>query len=107
MTETTPGPVVHVVDDDPAMRDSMAFLLDTAGHAARLYDSAVAFLADPGRGAPGCIVTDGRMPEMTGLELVRRLKAEGVETPVIVITGHADVPLAVEAMKAGVADFIE
>ena len=107
MTEATPGPVVHVVDDDPAMRDSLAFLLDTAGHEARLYASAVAFLADEGRGAPGCIVTDVRMPEMTGLELVRRLKAEGVETPVIVITGHADVPLAVEAMKAGVADFIE
>jgi two-component system, LuxR family, response regulator FixJ len=107
MTDGEAGPVVHVVDDDPAMRDSLAFLLETAGHEARLYDSAVAFLEDPGRGAPGCIVTDVRMPEMTGLELVRRLKADGVETPVIVITGHADVPLAVEAMKAGVADFIE
>ena len=107
MSETLGDPVAHVVDDDPAMRDSLAFLLETNDIPVRLYESAVAFLADPGLGAPGCIVTDVRMPEMTGLELVRRLKAEGVETPVIVITGHADVPLAVEAMKAGVADFIE
>jgi two-component system response regulator FixJ len=107
MTEATGGPEVQVVDDDPAMRDSLAFLLETAGYRARLHESAVAFLADPSRSLPGCIVTDVRMPEMTGLELVRRLKADGIDTPVIVITGHADVPLAVEAMKAGVADFIE
>jgi len=99
-------PVVHVVDDDAAVRDSIAFLLETAGLAVRTYESAPAFLAatDP---APGCIVTDVRMPEMSGVELVRRLKALGRPDPVIVITGHADVPLAVEAMKAGVSDFIE
>jgi two-component system response regulator FixJ len=73
---------------------------------ARTYPSAVAFL-EAADLAPGCIVTDVRMPEMSGIELVRRLKAAGRRDPVIVITGHADVPLAIEAMKAGVADFIE
>jgi two-component system response regulator FixJ len=99
-------PVVHVIDDDEAMRNSLAFLLDSAGLTARTYDSAVRFLQE-GRQAKGVIVTDIRMPEMTGLELVTRLKAAGASTPVIVITGHGDVPLAVEAMKAGVVDFLE
>jgi len=99
-------PVVHVIDDDPAMRDSLSFLLDTAGLQARTYESAVDFLA-AGEPAPGCIVTDARMPDMTGLELVRRLKDQGGRHPVIMITGHGDVPLAVEAMKAGVVDFLE
>src|SRR5207253_8041865 len=82
-------------------------MLDAAGLRARSWESAIPFLAAlPGQ-APGCIVTDVRMPDMTGLELVRRLKALGRADPVIVITGHADVPLAVAAMKAGVLDFIE
>lgn len=99
--------VVHVIDDDAAMRDSLTFLLESAGLAARSYDSAGAFLqALPGI-APGCIVTDIRMPDMSGLDLVRRLKELGGRHPVIVITGHGDVPLAVEAMKAGVVDFLE
>jgi two-component system response regulator FixJ len=98
--------VVHVIDDDAAVRDSIAFLLETADLTVRTYESAVAFL-DAGDIARGCIVTDVRMPEMSGVELVRRLKTLGRADPVIVITGHADVPLAVEAMKAGVADFIE
>jgi two-component system response regulator FixJ len=102
----TPEPVVHVIDDDDAVRDSIAFLLESAGMVARTYPSAVAFL-EAADLAPGCIVTDVRMPEMSGIELVRRLKAAGRRDPVIVITGHADVPLAIEAMKAGVADFIE
>jgi two-component system response regulator FixJ len=98
---------VHVVDDDEAMRHSLAFLLETAGHDARTYASAVEFLeAAPGM-ERGCIVTDVRMPGLSGLEMVERLKAMGVTDPVIVITGHADVPLAVHAMKAGVSDFIE
>jgi two-component system response regulator FixJ len=100
-------PVVHVVDDDPAVRDSLAFLLDTAGMASRTYDSAVALLAHAGRLEPGCIVTDVRMPDMNGLEMVRRLSELGVRHPVIVMTGHADVPLAIEAVRAGVKDFIE
>jgi two-component system response regulator FixJ len=102
----TPEPVVHVIDDDAAVRDSIAFLLESAELVARTYPSAVAFL-EAADLAPGCIVTDVRMPEMSGIELVRRLKAAGRRDPVIVITGHADVPLAIEAMKAGVADFIE
>lgn len=99
--------LVHVVDDDVAVRDSIAFLLDTDGIASRTYESATALLARSAQLEPGCIVTDVRMPEINGLEMVRRLRAGGVLLPVIVITGHADVPLAIEAMHAGVADFIE
>lgn len=99
--------VVHVVDDDAAVRDSVAFSLDTADLKSRTYESAIELLqALPGL-EPGCVVTDVRMPEMSGIELVRRLKAAGAPHPVIVITGHADVPLAIEAMKAGVVDFLE
>lgn len=98
--------VVHVIDDDAAVRDSVAFLLETAHLQVRTYESAVAFLAASDR-SPGCIVTDVRMPEMTGLELARRLSESGSHEPVIMITGHADVPLAIEALRAGVADFIE
>ena len=99
--------LVHVIDDDPAVRDSLSFLLETASLETRVYDSAIAFLEALPDVTSGCVVTDVRMPEMTGIELVRRLKAQGFTLPIIMITGHADVPLAVEAMKAGVADFIE
>jgi len=99
--------IVHVVDDDPAVRDSLAFLLDTAGLVPRVYESARDLLAVADTLAPGCIVTDVRMPEMSGLEMVRRLSDLGVRHPVIVMTGHADVPLAIEAVRAGVKDFIE
>lgn len=99
--------VVHVVDDDPAVRDSLSFLLETADIIARTYDSAAALLARSDRLEPGCILTDVRMPGMNGLEMVRRLTERGVRHPVIVMTGHADVPLAIEAMRAGVKDFIE
>jgi two-component system, LuxR family, response regulator FixJ len=99
-------PVVHVIDDDAAVRDSLAFLLETVDLKVRTYESAIAFL-DALPVEPGCIVTDVRMPVMNGVELVRRLKALNYPDPIIVVTGHADVPLAVEAMKAGVADFIE
>ena len=99
--------VVHVVDDDAAVRDSLRFLLESAGLAARTYASAPELLAQVGELASGCVVTDVRMPEMSGIELVRRLKELEVRHPVIVMTGHADVPLAIEALRAGVADFIE
>ncbi|MGH6908695.1 MAG: response regulator FixJ [Phenylobacterium sp.] len=99
--------VVHVVDDDPAMRDSLAFLLEAAELPARIYDSPTALLAALPTLEAGCILTDVRMPEMSGLELVRRLRAEGIRHPVIVMTGHADLPLAIEAMRLGVSDFIE
>jgi len=98
--------VVHVVDDDEAVRDSIAFLLRSAQLEVEVYESAVAFLGKAA-GAAGCVVTDVRMPEMTGIELVRRLKELGIKLPVIVMTGHGDVPLAVEAMKFGASDFLE
>ena len=99
--------IVHLIDDDDGVRQSLAFLLATAGLAVRVYESGVAFLAALGTLQPGCIVSDVRMPGIDGLELQRRLKALGVHLPVIIMTGHADVPLAVEAMKAGAVDFIE
>ncbi|WP_332677090.1 response regulator FixJ [Brevundimonas sp.] len=99
--------LVHVVDDDPAIRDSLSFLLDTADINSRTYESAAALLARADGLEPGCILTDVRMPEMNGLEMVRRLTELGIAHPVIVMTGHADVPLAIEAMRAGVKDFIE
>jgi two-component system response regulator FixJ len=99
--------VVHVIDDDDAVRESLAFLLETADYAVHSYESAAAFLAKLDKAEPGCIITDVRMPGMTGLELVRALNERGCAMPVIVITGHGDVPLAVEAMREGVVDFIE
>lgn len=99
--------LVHIIDDDEAMRDSLSFLLDTAGLRVRASPSAKAFLKTLPDPSLGCIVTDIRMPDMTGLELVKSLKASGHGYPVIVITGHGDVALAVESMKAGVVDFIE
>ncbi|MCY7339032.1 MAG: response regulator [Sphingomonas bacterium] len=100
-------PVVHVIDDDEAARHSLAFLLECADFDVRSYETAVAFLKAVPSMEHGCIVTDVRMPEMSGVELIGRLRALAVPDPVIVITGHADVPLAIQAMKAGVADFIE
>jgi two-component system, LuxR family, response regulator FixJ len=99
--------VVHVIDDDGAMRDSLAFLLRAAGIEVRAYDGAAAFLDALPKAQPGCVVTDVRMPGMSGIELLRRLRELKFDLPVIVITGHGDVPLAVEAMKSGAADFIE
>jgi two-component system response regulator FixJ len=99
--------IVHVVDDDDAMRHSLLFLLECDKLEARGYQSALAFLEALPTRERGCIVTDVRMPGMSGLELIARLKEHGVSDPVIVITGHGDVPLAVEAMKAGVSDFLE
>jgi two-component system, LuxR family, response regulator FixJ len=99
--------VVHIVDDDDAVRQSLAFLLSSAGLQVRLYDSAGAFLAGLASVQGGCVITDVRMPDMTGIELLRKMKAQACGLPAIVITGHGDVALAVEAMKAGAIDFIE
>ncbi|MBI1682102.1 response regulator FixJ [Caulobacter hibisci] len=99
--------VVHVVDDDADARDSLAFLLETADFQVKTYASAPDFLAALPSVAPGCLITDVRMPDMTGQELVKRLKAEGSALPVVMITGHGDIPMAVEAMRDGVVDFIE
>lgn len=99
--------VVHVIDDDADVRQSLAFLLSTAGLAVQVHESAAAFLEALPRLQGGCVITDVRMPEMDGLELQRRLRELDAGLPVIVMTGHGDVPLAVEAMKAGAVDFIE
>jgi two-component system, LuxR family, response regulator FixJ len=98
---------VEVIDDDEASRQSLAFLLQTAGIAAQTYPSAAAFLGQLTDAAAGCIITDVRMPGMSGIDLLRRLKELKVDAPVIVITGHGDIALAVEAMKMGAADFLE
>jgi two-component system response regulator FixJ len=99
--------IVHVIDDDADVRQSLVFLLSAAGFAVQVHESAVAFLdALPGLQG-GCVVTDIRMPRMDGLELQRRLRDLDAGLPVIVMTGHGDVPLAVEALKAGAIDFIE
>jgi two-component system response regulator FixJ len=98
---------VHLIDDDEDVRRALSFLLGTAGLAVRVYESAAAFLQQDHKAVRGCIVTDVRMPGIDGLELLRRLKASGSTLPVVVMTGHADVPLAVAAMKAGALDFIE
>jgi len=99
--------VVHVIDDDEAMRQSLAFLFRTARIRAETYESASAFLSALPQIKMGCVVTDVRMPGLSGLDLLRRLRELNIGVPVIVMTGHGDVPLAVEAMKGGAADFLE
>ena len=100
-------PTIHLVDDDDAVRDSLLFLLESASFEARAYATAEAFLEVAQGLSGGVLVTDVRMPGMNGLELVNQLKEVGFSLPIIMMTGHGDVPLAVEAMKAGVVDFIE
>lgn len=98
---------VHIVDDEEAVRKSLAFLLTMSGFTVRVHDSATAFLAAAPSIRNGCLVTDLRMPDLSGVELLRRLSEIGAAMPSIVITGHGDVPMAVDAMKAGALDFIE
>ena len=100
-------PVVHVIDDDEAVRHSLVFLLASSGIAVRAYESAAGFLDALAAVQPGCVLTDVRMPGMSGLDLQRELLARRIALPVIVMTGHGDVQLAVQAMKAGAVDFIE
>lgn len=100
-------PMVHVVDDEAAIRDSLVMLLESAGHPARAYADARQFLAEVVPDQPGCVVADVRMPGMSGLELQRRLHEDRVDLPVIIITGHGDVAMAVGALKEGASDFIE
>jgi two-component system, LuxR family, response regulator FixJ len=102
-----PEPIVYVIDDDDAVRQSLEFLLKTAGIETRGFDSAKAFLNVLQQIKSGCIVTDVRMPELTGIDLLRRVKEMKLDIPVIVITGHGDISLAVEAMKIGAIDFLE
>jgi two-component system response regulator FixJ len=98
---------VFVVDDNADIRHSLRALLESAGFSTRNFDSAKKVLSDPALSRAGCLITDVRMPDMNGLELQRELVNRGINVPVIVITGHSDVPLAVRAMKAGAVDFIE
>jgi two-component system response regulator FixJ len=98
---------VHIIDDDEGLRESLAFLLRTAQLEVRSFDSAKTFLDALPDASVGCVITDIRMPDMSGIDLLRRLKELKVGVPVIVITGHGDVALAVEAMKIGAADFFE
>jgi len=103
---TTKGHV-YVIDDDAAMRDSLNFLLDSAGFGVTLFDDAQAFLdALPGL-TFGCVLSDVRMPGIDGIELLKRMKAQQSPFPILIMTGHGDVPLAVEAMKLGAVDFLE
>ncbi|MGA7994892.1 MAG: response regulator FixJ [Bradyrhizobium sp.] len=98
---------VYVIDDDEAMRDSLNFLLDSANYKVTLFETALAFLdALPGLEF-GCVVSDVRMPGLDGIELLKRMKADHSTFPIVIMTGHGDVPLAVEAMKLGAVDFLE
>jgi two-component system, LuxR family, response regulator FixJ len=99
--------VIHLIDDDEALRESVAFLLRAADFEVKGFSSAQAFLASLPDSSLSCVITDVRMPDMSGIELIRRLKDLKVDVPVIVITGHGDVALAVEAMKLGATDFFE
>lgn len=103
---TTKG-MIYVIDDDDAMRDSLNFLLDSSGYSVTLFDDAQRFMeALPGL-AFGCVVSDVRMPGIDGIELLKRMKAQHSPFPILIMTGHGDVPLAVEAMKLGAVDFLE
>lgn len=99
--------VVHVVDDEEPVRKSLAFLLATAGFPVCVHESATDFLAAAPGGGKACLVTDLKMPDIGGVDLLERMNGMGIAMPAIVITGHGDVPMAVAAMKAGAVDFIE
>lgn len=98
---------VYVIDDDPAMRDSLDFLLGSAGFNVTLFDTAADFLGAHAGLPFGCVVSDVRMPGINGMDLLQRLKANASPLPVIIMTGHGDIPLAVEAIKLGALDFVE
>ncbi|MGY3549109.1 two-component system response regulator FixJ [Bradyrhizobium sp. USDA 4472] len=103
---TTKGHV-YVIDDDEAMRDSLNFLLESAGFGVTLFDNAQSFLDSLPALGFGCVVSDIRMPGLDGIELLKRMKAQSSPFPILIMTGHGDVPLAVEAMKFGAVDFLE
>src|SRR6202165_2685508 len=107
MSTMQPEPIIYVIDDDDAVRQSLEFLLRTAGHTVRGFESAKAFLEILPELRSGCIITDVRMPDITGIDLLRRVKELDADIPVIMITGHGDISLAVEAMKLGAVDFLE
>jgi two-component system response regulator FixJ len=98
---------VFLIDDDQAVRDAIRLLLETSGFTVQAFASAIDFLNMAVIGQPGCLVLDVRMPGLSGLDLQKRLRAQGYRIPIIFITGHGDVPMAIRAMKAGAFDFIE
>lgn len=98
---------VYIIDDDDGVRDSLTVQLDAAGYDVESFPSAVGFLAVAASASPGCIISDVQMPDMDGMELQRRLSEMNLDFPVVIMTGHGDVALAVRAMKAGAVDFIE
>jgi two-component system response regulator TtrR len=100
-------PTIHIVDDDEAMRDSLTWLLEGEGYRVACFESGEAFLAARNDAMRGCLVLDVRMPEMSGLELHERLDMLGSCLPIIFVTGHGDVPMAVAALQRGACDFIE
>jgi two-component system, LuxR family, response regulator FixJ len=104
---SNPDVVVHIVDDEEVVRNSLAFLLGTSGFAIRVHESASAFIEVAPGIRNGCLITDLRMPDMDGVELLRRLRQMDAMLPAIVISGHGDVQMAVDAMKNGAFDFIE
>ncbi|WP_165321465.1 response regulator transcription factor [Rhizorhabdus phycosphaerae] len=99
--------LVHVVDDEDSIRRSAKFMLSTSGYAVETWETGVAFLKEAKTAQPGCILLDVRMPEMDGLEVQQALNERGITMPVIILTGHGDIGIAVRAMKAGAVDFIE
>jgi len=100
-------PVVHVIDDEESVRRGASFFLKTSGYAVRTWESGVGFLKEVRHVENGCVLLDIGMPEMDGLEVQQQLNARGVTMPVIVLTGHGDIAMAVKAMKAGAVDFLE
>jgi len=100
-------PCVYVVDDDEAMRDSLTLLLSSVGYLSKAYPGAGEFLDDYDPGQHACLLADIRMPGMSGLEMQEELNQRGIEIPIIFITGHGDIPMAVEAMKGGAIDFLQ
>ncbi|PHV06595.1 DNA-binding response regulator [Janthinobacterium sp. BJB412] len=99
--------ILYVVDDDAAMRRSLAYLFDAGGWRVETFESARAFLDNYAGHVPGCLLLDVRMPLMSGLELQPLLQQRGIKLPVIFLSGHGDLPMAVQAMKAGASDFLE
>lgn len=98
---------IYVVDDDEAIRRSLSFLLKTSGYAVRLFEGGTAFLKEAAGLESGCVLLDVRMPDIDGLEVQRELRARGIMLPVVIMTGHGDIDMAVAAMKAGASEFIE
>ncbi len=102
MPETGPGHCVHIVDDDEGIRRSVAFMLKTSGYRVNSWPSGVAFLKEAKRAEPGCILLDVRMPEMDGLEVQAELARRGIALPVVIVTGHGDIAIAVQNLENGI-----